>query len=430
MLVNGATGWFQSIPGFRRSNLSVLLPLGPMQRASSTLLGSVLLEGSPQTKAHLERARSQGFEFTVLPAGDKTLLNVSGPLGQEAALVGLAMTVLTQPQADAWTFQTQRENLLKNLEKTLTLPEMKVANAIGKVMFGPTHPYGTTVPELMGQIRPQTLASVLAAHAQALSYPEQAQWMMISPKPVAEQAAMLNQALQGAGLFRSPYRGPAPMGTPPVVTPTGRTTPVFIPDETMQRGFVLNAWRIPPPSDADYPAFMVLFTLLNGFSGRFFDELRTRRGLVYSARQSVEHQQQASHYSLITEIDFDKLPAGLTAIEDVVRGLLSAPPTPAELSRAKKTYKLEVRNSTQSANGLAEYHLGRVALSMPPLAPELLLKQIDHVTPQDVLRVATRIFSPQSATRIIGMAAPPTQISTLQHWFAQRQGMPQASWTA
>jgi zinc protease len=440
-LTNGMMLHAQTSPQYNRSNISIILPISPAEAGVASLLPSVLLEGSPQTKQLIEQLTRQGIEATVMNVGDKMVLSVSGPRGQDTQLAQRAIQILTLPLqpmgVEPWTFNALKGNLLQNMQKGLIMPDVKLSDAIGKTLYGPIHPYGKSLPDTINATKTQTIDSFLSAYQQALGNPQQLQALMVSQLDGQQQVTVLNQAIGQANWFNDPMRKPLyPITLPPPplqATGTGGATTTdpmltLLADETLDRAHVIQAWKAPTLSDPDYPAFLMLFSVLNGFSGRFFESLRTQRGLVYSARQNVQTQQQAAHYTLSTEVDFDKLPQCLSAIDDVINSVVQTPIQEAELTRGKKEFILNTRSNIMGANGLADFYLSRLAVGAPTLMPNTMLDRIMQVTPADLQRVAQKVFQSGQSQRVVGVIAPQAQLSQVKQWANTRSTSPK--WVA
>jgi predicted Zn-dependent peptidase len=415
-LQNGAQAVLQQRQRTARSHLDIILPIGPVLNGPRTLLPQLLVAGSPKTKALLERAGRLGIQTTVSAKGDVLTLQLSAPVANEKPMLDLAMTMLLQPSVDMPTFQAERDDLLKSFAQDQALPEVRLTDMVTRELYGADHPYAETHERLMRQLQVQTPTNVLNVLAQAMAQPGRVQLHWVSGQSPQAMTQQLNQAIQQYQ-WQAQYAMPALPQSPAVrYTPTKPT--ILLPDNNLERAHLQLAWRAPNVNDPDYPTFLVLLNMLDGFNGRFFQQLRTKQGLVYSTQQRYENYRHAAEFRLLTEVDFDKVPAALAGINKVLNGDLETPGllthlvTERELTRAKKSFILNTRDTVQSADGLADFNQPNILVNQLPVVPNQLIDQINRVSAMDVYRIAQRVFGPGNS-RITGITAPQRVLANL-----------------
>jgi predicted Zn-dependent peptidase len=416
ILANGAKAVLQQRGQSARSHFELILPIGPNLNGPRTLLPRLLVAGSPRTKGLLEQAGRQGIQTTVSAKGDVLTLQLSAPAQAEQAMLDLAMRMVFQPDIDPKTFQAEREDLLKGFAQEQALPEVRLSDMVTRELYGADHPYAETHDRLTRQLQVQTPTTVLNVLSRAVAQPAQVKLHWISAQPVGVQQQQLDNILKRYS-WSGNYVLPA-LPQSPAVRYMPRKPLLLLPDDSLQRAHLQVAWRAPNVNDADYPTFLVLLNLLDGFNGRFFQQLRTRQGLVYSTQQRYENYRQAAEFRVITEVDFDKVSDALAGVNKVIAGDLETPGllshlvTERELTRAKKSFILNTRDTIQSADGLADFNQPSVLLEQLPPLPNQLIDQINAVTAMDVYRIAQRVFGPGNAC-ITGITAPARVLANL-----------------
>ena len=416
ILNNGARAVLQQRLNSSRCHFELILPIGPNLNGPRTLLPRLLVAGSPRTKGLLQNAGRQGIQTTVSAKGDVLTLQFSAPAQVEQSMLDLAMQMVLQPEIDARTFQAEREDLLKGFAQEQALPEVRLSDMVTRELYGADHPYAETHDRLSRQLQVQTPSTVLNVLNRALAQPGQVKLHWISSQPVNQQQQQLNQTISRFN-WTGNYALPA-LPQSPAVRYMPRKPLLLLPDESLKRAHLQVAWRAPNVNDADYPTFLVLLNLLDGFNGRFFQQLRTKQGLVYSTQQRYENYRQAAEFRLVTEVDFDKINDALTGVNKVIAGDLETPGllshlvTERELTRAKKSFILNTRDTIQSADGLADFNQPNMLLEQLPPLPNQLIDQINSVTALDVYRIAQRVFGPGNA-RITGITAPARVLANL-----------------
>jgi predicted Zn-dependent peptidase len=161
-----------------------------------------------------------------------------------------------------------------------------------------------------------------------------------------------------------------------------------------EQSHVCLGTRAYPQAHADRHALYVLNTVLGGsMSSRLFQHIREDRGLAYAVFSNLTSYSDAGAFTVYAGCATDK-------VEDVIDLTLAELRTlrreaiPAdELQRAKDHLKgslmLSLENTSNRMSQLArqEIHFGR------QFTLDEIVDAIDAVTPDDVLRVATDLFS-------------------------------------
>lgn len=406
-LVNGVTAFFQQMPYQQHSQLSIILPFNALKPGSRAIISDLLLEGSEATKSFLNQCSARGINVSMLPAGEKLQLTVSGPAGQESQMLQAALQVLTRPMVDNPSFNRLKEDLSKSIQKLYSDPTFELQETMQKAFFGENHPYSVTGKAIMADLSRQTLASVMADYQQALQSLGQAKLMMISSQPVETQQVLANQAVHQFGWTGDPARPVFIPPAPAVPQYRGLKAPLLVANDAAPRAYIMEAFRAPALSDPDYPAFCVLFEIMNGMGGRFFKTLRIQKGLVYSTQQGYSSRQKdGASFRVNAQVDYDKIVPALEAIQSVIEELTQKPVSEDELRMAKKHYILGLRDAMQASDGVLSLGEPWLANDLQPMHPQVLQAAIERVTPADVQRVARRVFNTQSGYQVIGICAP------------------------
>ena len=157
-------------------------------------------------------------------------------------------------------------------------------------------------------------------------------------------------------------------------------------------------------TDADrYAAHLLNVALGGGMSSRLFQEIRERRGKAYTVYSFLASYLDAGY----TGVYVGTAPEWAREVVDVVRAELERVArdglTPTELARVKNQMKgnillgLETSDSRMSRIAKNEIYFGRDV----PL--DEVAEAVDRVTNDDVLRVARRLFRPDSlALTVLG----------------------------
>ena len=159
------------------------------------------------------------------------------------------------------------------------------------------------------------------------------------------------------------------------------------------------------PSSTDESRFTghVLGTVLGGsVSSRLFQNVREKRGLVYSISAGLSGFMDTGTMSIYAAMSRDRVDTVLGLIAGEVKGLLDKPVPADELQRAKDNLKgglmlsLEGSGSRMSQLARNEIYFRRT------VSADETLKKIDAVTSEEVTDLARKIFGQPQTLAIIG----------------------------
>lgn len=161
-------------------------------------------------------------------------------------------------------------------------------------------------------------------------------------------------------------------------------------------------------ADPDYHAVLLLSTLLGGgMSSRLFQEIREKRGLVYSIYSFASPFSDGGIFGVYAGTGEDEaaelVPATLAELR-AVQGRVGE----AELARARAQVKAGLLMSLESTGSRCEQLARQIEVFGRPVPVAETVAKIDRVTADDIRRAAARIFRgrPTLATMGPGRAVP------------------------
>lgn len=147
----------------------------------------------------------------------------------------------------------------------------------------------------------------------------------------------------------------------------------------------------------DHPNYYPLIVLNNLFGGsmssRIFQEVREKRGLVYSVYSSVSNYKDTGIMSIYAGLSYDQIEEALRTILKEMTSIKNGNITKEEFNRAKQQIKgnyilgLESTSSRMSAIGRRELLYGEIQY------PEEVIENIKNVKMENVLDVAKTLFN-------------------------------------
>ena len=155
--------------------------------------------------------------------------------------------------------------------------------------------------------------------------------------------------------------------------------------------------------DPDYYSAVILGTVLGGgMSSRLFQEVREKRGLVYSIYASHSSYHDDGQFEIYAGTGPESLGQLVPVTCDEIIRIMQEPISEAELQRAKAQIKAGILMSRESmlsrANRQAKYLIN---FNRPPDVARLIA-QVDAVTVYSVQKIAQRIFSGKPTLAALG----------------------------
>ena len=156
--------------------------------------------------------------------------------------------------------------------------------------------------------------------------------------------------------------------------------------------------------DPDYYPTLLLSTLLGGgMSSRLFQEIREKRGLVYSVYSFAAPYMDGGLFGIYAGTGESEaaelMPVTLDELHKVQTGV-----TEAELARARAQVKASLLMSLESTGSRCEQIARQMQVFGRIIPTGETVARIDAVTTQDVQRAATRVFRSSPTLAAMGPA--------------------------
>lgn len=155
--------------------------------------------------------------------------------------------------------------------------------------------------------------------------------------------------------------------------------------------------------DPDYYAGVLLATVLGGgMSSRLFQEVREKRGLVYSIYASHTSYLDDGQFEVYAGTGGERLPELVPVVCDELMKMMQAPIPADELARAQSQLRASILMSRESmmsrANRQAKFLLN---FGEGPNIPHLI-EMINAVTPEALQKMAQRLFNGKPTIAALG----------------------------
>lgn len=153
---------------------------------------------------------------------------------------------------------------------------------------------------------------------------------------------------------------------------------------------------------ADYYALSVLSTLLGGgMSSRLFQEIREKRGLVYSIYSFVSAYQDDGQFGIYAGTDPDRIDELLPVVAEEMHKASRAI-TPEELARAKAQLRSSLFMAQESTMSRAERAASNLLAYGRFIGNDEILQKIDAVTVDDITRLIRGFLATRPSSAFVG----------------------------
>ena len=155
--------------------------------------------------------------------------------------------------------------------------------------------------------------------------------------------------------------------------------------------------------DKDYYQYSVLSTIFGGgTSSRLFQEIREKRGLVYtinSFNQALKDDGVFGIYAGTTPKELHEL---LPVVADEIKKMMQDKVSVTELNRAKTQIKASLLMSLESSSTTAEIMARQMLLFKRVIPTEEIVQKIEAITADDLERLAQKIFTSAPTYALLG----------------------------
>jgi len=184
--------------------------------------------------------------------------------------------------------------------------------------------------------------------------------------------------------------GAADIFTPTLVTQAGRRVQV-VNRETEQAHLCLSFPALSYLDERRYVQSTIEAILSSGMSSRLFQEIREKRGLVYSVYGYFRGYEDVGQGVVYAGTDVDRVEETIAAIVGELRKLRDIPVPADELEHTKTLRKGRLLMSLEDSRSVASWIGSQEATYGKIETPEEVMEHIDAVTVEDVQQLASEL---------------------------------------
>ena len=369
----------------------------PAGKAGTANLAASLLDdgaGDLDSKAFQDRLERKAIEMSFSAGRDNIRGSLRTLVENRDEAFDLLRLSLTAPRFDASDVELNRAQIMSMLRRETTSPG-DIANKRWWETAFEGHPYGRPVSGTLESVPNITVAD-LKAYAQRTVTRQNLKIAVVGDIDAGTLKPLLDRVF-GALPEKSdlvPIENATPQGL-------GRRIVVSldVPQTVVDFGGPGLARK-----DPDFMTAYIVNHILGGgsFSTRLYQEVREKRGLVYSVSDSLVWLDHAALFLGGTATRSDRAGATVDLIEKEIHRLAESGPTAAELADAKNyinsSFALNLDTSSKIAALLVQLQLDNLGIDYITRRPAM----IESVTLDDARRVAKRLLDNGLLVTVVG----------------------------
>lgn len=165
----------------------------------------------------------------------------------------------------------------------------------------------------------------------------------------------------------------------------------FFNQRSLEQVHLVLGFESCPANHPDHYPFAVFSSLLGGgMSSRLFQEVREKRGLVYTIYSFKTAFQDSGLFSIYAGTGEHQVDELLPTIKDIL-GTFPQTLEDKEIERSKAQLKAGLLMSLESTSARCEKLAQHLMVYGRPIPPEEVIEKVNKVTREDIIRVATQL---------------------------------------
>lgn len=361
----------------------------------SHFIEHLVFKGSRQFKVGEMAAavEAAGGEINAYTSFDQTVFYVT--LSKQFEDVGLKVIseMMGFPSFESHEIDNEREVVIEEIKRSHDNLPRQASRLLFSTMYE-NHPYGLPVIGFEQNIRDFTREEILA-YFQGRYNPGNMTLVVVGDFSSPEFKKKVEKTF---GEFvpqklRKSRRAVLKKQNKPVRT---------VQSSSFEESMCHLAWRAPKADHKDVAALEVMALVFGqGESSRLYQRLRLEQACVHSIGSSVFTSKDPGFLAVSASLNPENLEPMLTGVLDEIEKILSVPPTAEEFTKAITNMSSEQFYSMETVDGLARKYGHFEDLFHDPLYFDKFLKQMQQLTPQDVLKVARKYLRPETMSMVL-----------------------------
>ncbi|MFA5909057.1 MAG: pitrilysin family protein [Vicinamibacterales bacterium] len=402
-LSNGLAVWIVEHHEVPLAQVNLIVRSGsaadPIGKYGVGSLTAAMLDEGAGTRSSLDLADAiefLGANLSTTSSFDFSAVRMSVPVSKLADALPLMSDVALRPVFPVAELERMRKERLTGLLQARDNVAALIQLAFPRIVYGPTHRYGTSANGLPATIESLTVDD-LKAFYRAHFRPDNATLLVVGDLTPAAALPMLEKAF---GAWRSEGMA-ALVAEVPTAPQLGKRQIYLVDKPEAAQSQIRIGWVGVPRSTPDYAVLQVLNTVLGGsFTSRLNQNLREKNGYAYGASSGFDMRLSAGPFLATAGVQTDKTAEALREFFNELDGILS--PVPAdELAKSKNYVALGFPGEFETTGDMARKLEELVVYNLPDTTFSNFVPSVTGVTAADVQRAAARYVQPEKMAVVV-----------------------------
>lgn len=177
----------------------------------------------------------------------------------------------------------------------------------------------------------------------------------------------------------------------------------FIEKRDIEQAHILLGFESSKYASEDYYPSVIFSTLFGGgMSSRLFQEIREKRGLVYTVYSFANSHTQSGLFGIYAGTGKEELEQLMPVVADEIGKVCQDLVDEKELIRAKVQLKASMLMGLESSSSSAEVLARQMLLFDRVIPVEEMVERVEKVTLEDIRNTANRIFASKPSYTLLG----------------------------
>ena len=402
-LSNGLAVWIVEHHEVPLAQINLIVRSGsaadPIGKYGVGSLTAAMLDEGAGARSSLEFADAVEFlgaNLSTSSSFDASSIRMSVPVSKLAEALPLLSDVALRPSFPATELDRLRKERLTSLLQARDNAGALVQLAFPRIVFGPTHRYGTSANGLPATIEALTVDDLKTFYRSHFR-PDNATLLVVGDLTLSTALPMLEQAFGG-------WKADGMVSLVAAVpnAPQLTTRQIYLVDKPeAAQSQIRIGWVGVSRATPDYAVLEVLNTILGGsFTSRLNQNLREKNGYAYGASSGFDQRLSAGPFVAAAGVQTDKTADALREFFNELNGILT--PVPAdELAKARSYVALGFPGEFETTGDMARKLEELVVYNLPDATFSNFVPSVTAVTAADLQRAAARFIQPERMAVVV-----------------------------
>ena len=403
LLSNGLAVWIVEHHEVPLAQINLIVRSGsaadPIGKYGVGSLTAAMLDEGAGTRSSLDLADAiefLGANLSTASSFDASSIRMSVPVSKLAEALPLMSDVALRPTFPSADLDRLRKERLTGLLQARDNAGALIQLAFPRIVFGPTHRYGTSANGLPATIEALTVDDLKTFYRSHFR-PDNATLLVVGDLTPATALPMLERAF---GNWKADGMAPLVADVPNAPQLTKRQVYLVDKPEAAQSQIRIG-WVGVSRSTPDYAVLEVLNTVLGGsFTSRLNQNLREKNGYAYGASSGFDMRLSAGPFLAAAGVQTDKTADALKEFFNELNGILTPVP-PDELAKARNYVALGFPGEFETTSDMARKLEELVIYNLPDTTFSDFVPSVTAVTAADLQRAAARFVQPERMAVVV-----------------------------